>query len=70
MCEVSYGTCPDEVDCSGITPVTGTILLNLPGQLHCVCVCCFNLTIIVIECRDINSKIAYAHCISHVLQCL
>ena len=37
-CEVSYGTCPDEVDCSGITPVTGTISLNLPGQLHCVCV--------------------------------
>ena len=31
MCEVSYVTCPDEVDCSGITPVTGTILLNLPG---------------------------------------
>ena len=31
MCEVSYGTCPDEVDCSGITPVTGTISLNLPG---------------------------------------
>ena len=24
----------------------------------------------VIECRDINSKIAYAHCVSHVLQCL
>ena len=31
VCEVSYGTCPDEVDCSGITPVTGTIRLNLPG---------------------------------------
>ena len=39
MCEVSYGTCPDEVDCSGITPVTGTIRLNLPGELHYVCVC-------------------------------
>ena len=34
MCEVSYGTCPDEVDCSGITPVTGTIRLNLPGRTH------------------------------------
>ena len=71
MCEVSYGTCPDEVDCSGITPVTGTIRLNLPGQLHCVCVCVlFQPYNHVIECRDINSKIAYAHCISHVLQCL
>ena len=48
-CEVSYGTCPDDVDCSGITPVTGTIRLNLPGQLHCVCVCCFNLTIMLLS---------------------
>ena len=33
MCTVEYGACPDGVDCSGTTPVTGNIHLNLP----CMC---------------------------------
>ena len=33
MCRVEYATCPDGVDCSGATPVTGNIQLNLPGKL-------------------------------------
>ena len=31
MCEVEYAVCPDEVDCSGTSPVTGNIHLELPG---------------------------------------
>ena len=31
MCEVEYASCPDGVDCSVATPVTGSITLNLPG---------------------------------------
>ena len=31
MCEVEYAVCPDEVDCSGTSPVTGNIYLELPG---------------------------------------
>ena len=31
MCEVEYAVCPDEVDCSGISPVTGNVHLELPG---------------------------------------
>uniref|UniRef100_UPI003342E330 Cell recognition molecule, long form n=1 Tax=Geodia cydonium TaxID=6047 RepID=UPI003342E330 len=30
MCTVEYGVCPDGVDCSGTTPVTGNIHLDLP----------------------------------------
>nr|CAA54663.1 Sponge receptor tyrosine kinase [Geodia cydonium] len=30
MCTVKYGPCPDGVDCSGTTPVTGVIHLELP----------------------------------------
>ncbi|CAI8031864.1 Class II receptor tyrosine kinase [Geodia barretti] len=30
MCTVEYGACPDGVDCSGTTPVTGNIHLDLP----------------------------------------
>ena len=30
MCTVEYGLCPDEVDCSAATLVTGSIQLNLP----------------------------------------
>ena len=33
MCGVQYAMCPDGVDCSGATPVTGNIQLNLPGTL-------------------------------------
>ena len=33
MCRVEYAMCPDGVDCSGATPVTGNIQLNLPGKL-------------------------------------
>ena len=33
MCRVQYAMCPDGVDCSGATPVTGNIQLNLPGKL-------------------------------------
>ena len=33
MCRVEYASCPDGVDCSEATPVTGTIALNLPGVL-------------------------------------
>ena len=33
MCTVEYGACPDGVDCSGTTPVTGNIHLNL----QCMC---------------------------------
>ena len=33
MCRVEYASCPDGVDCSEATPVTGTITLNLPGVL-------------------------------------
>ena len=32
MCEVEYASCPDGVDCSEATPVTGSITLNLPGM--------------------------------------
>ena len=35
MCEVEYAVCPDEVDCSGTSPVTGNIHLELPGIEHC-----------------------------------
>ena len=31
MCEVGYSVCPVEVDCSGTSPVTGNIHLELPG---------------------------------------
>ena len=31
MCEVEYAVCADEVDCSGTSPVTGNIHLELPG---------------------------------------
>ena len=33
MCEVNYTMCPEEVDCSDSTPVTGNIQLYLPGKL-------------------------------------
>ena len=33
MCGVQYAMCPDGVDCSGATPVTGNIQLNLTGKL-------------------------------------
>ena len=33
ICTVEYGACPDGVDCSGTTPVTGNIHLDLP----CMC---------------------------------
>ena len=36
MCEVEYAVCPDEVDCSGTSPVTGNIHLELPGIEHCI----------------------------------
>ena len=32
MCRVQYTMCPEEVDCSGSTPVTGNIQLDLPGK--------------------------------------
>ena len=32
MCRVEYASCPDGVDCSEATPVTGTSTLNLPGM--------------------------------------
>ena len=32
MCRVNYTMCPEEVDCSGSTPVTGSIQLDLPGK--------------------------------------
>ena len=38
MCTVEYALCPDEVDCSAATPVTGSIQLNLPGTHVCMCV--------------------------------
>ena len=31
MCRVQYATCPGRVDCREATPVTGRIILNLPG---------------------------------------
>ena len=31
MCRVQYVMCPDGVDCREATPVTGSIILNLPG---------------------------------------
>ena len=34
MCKVQYTMCPEEVDCSGSTPVTGNIQLYLPGKLY------------------------------------
>ena len=34
MCRVQYTMCPEEVDCSGSTPVTGNIQLYLPGKLY------------------------------------
>ena len=34
MCRVQYTMCPEEVDCSGSTPVTGNIQLYLPGKFH------------------------------------
>ena len=42
MCTVKYALCPDEVDCSAATPVTGSIQLNLPGinvhtRFFCFC---------------------------------
>ena len=37
MCRVEYASCPDGVDCSEATPVTGTITLNLPGVLETLC---------------------------------
>ena len=33
MCRVQYTLCPDTVDCSEATPVTGNIELSLPGNL-------------------------------------
>ena len=33
MCRVKYTLCPDTVDCSEATPVTGNIELSLPGNL-------------------------------------
>ena len=32
MCRVQYTLCPDTVDCSEATPVTGNIQLSLPGN--------------------------------------
>ena len=37
MCKVNYTMCPEEVDCSGSTPVTGNIQLYLPGKLYYAC---------------------------------
>ena len=42
MCTVEYALCPDGVDCSAATPVTGNIQLNLPGthvytRFFCFC---------------------------------
>ena len=34
MCRVQYTMCPEEVDCSGSTPVTGNIQLDLPGKFR------------------------------------
>ena len=34
MCRVEYGECPDGVDCSEATAVTGSIQLNLPGIIQ------------------------------------
>ncbi|CAI8044748.1 Class II receptor tyrosine kinase, partial [Geodia barretti] len=34
MCTVEYGACPDGVDCSGTTPVTGNIRLDLPLKVE------------------------------------
>ena len=45
MCTVEYGLCPDGVDCSAATPVTGSIQLNLPGTHECMCVPSGQLTI-------------------------
>ena len=37
MCTVEYGACPDGVDCSGTTPVTGNIHLDLPRMcMNCL----------------------------------
>ena len=36
-CKVNYTMCPEEVDCSGSTPVTGNIQLYLPGKLYYTC---------------------------------
>ena len=33
MCRVQYTLCPDRVDCSEATPVTGNIELSLPGNV-------------------------------------
>ena len=33
MCRMQYAMCPDGVACSGATPVTGNIQLNLPSKL-------------------------------------
>ena len=32
MCRVEYGPCSDGLDCSGTTPVNGTMHLDLPGK--------------------------------------
>ena len=34
MCRVQYTLCPDRVDCSEATPVTGNIELSLPGSVY------------------------------------
>ena len=34
MCRVNYTLCPDTVDCSEATPVTGNIELSLPGNVY------------------------------------
>ena len=44
MCEVNYTMCPEEVDCSGSTPVTGNIQLDLPGKLYYACIYAFVFT--------------------------
>ena len=41
MCRVQYTMCPEEVDCSGSTPVTGNIQLYLPGKLYYACICIY-----------------------------
>ena len=63
MCKVNYTMCPEEVDCSGSTPVTGNIQLYLPGKfyyayVHYTCVSFYSIT----TCTMSNYYTIYSGC--------
>ena len=68
MCRVQYAMCPEEVDCSGSTPVTGNIQLYLPGKLYYACIYAFVYTFMCVSfysittCTRSNYYTIYSSC--------